>query len=82
MVNSQFQQRQVGVCVVGLVFALVGDIFLENGRRFRVVAIKAVENCVDVLRAIRAVVKCDSHGASCGGEVLLARTQCEDNLEN
>lgn len=70
----QLQQRQVGVAVVGLVGALLSDIFLENGRCLRVVSVQTIEDLVNVLRPLRRVVKCDAHGddvMSSGGVVVV-----------
>lgn len=45
---SQFQQCQIRITVVRLIFALLCDVFLEYRRRFRVVSIEAVEDGVNV----------------------------------
>jgi hypothetical protein len=58
---SQFQQSQIGVAVVSLVLALLGDIFLEYRGGFRVVPVQTIEDGVDVLRPVLGHVECDSH---------------------
>ena len=57
VVNVQLQEGKVAVAVVGLVFALLGDIFLEGGGGLRVVSVEAVEDGLDVLRPVRRVVE-------------------------
>lgn len=70
--DSQLQQRQVRIAIVGLIGALLGDVFLEDGSRLRVVPIKPIEDLVNVFRSVRRVIECDAHGdgriwEECGG---------------
>ena len=51
------QEVKVAIAVVGLVLALLGDIFLEGGGGLRVVSVKAVEDGLDVFRPVRRVVE-------------------------
>ena len=55
--NVQLQESKVAIAVVGLVLALLGDIFLEGGGGLRVVSVKAVEDGLDVFRPVRRVVE-------------------------
>jgi hypothetical protein len=57
----QLQQGEVGVAVVGLAFALLHDIVLEDARRFRVVPVEAVKDLLDMFRPLRREIKCRSH---------------------
>lgn len=61
----QFEEREVGVAVVSLVFALRGHIVLEYTRRLGVVAIEAVQNRVDVLWPLGGKVERDAHSCVC-----------------
>ena len=53
----QLQEGKVAIAVVGLVLALLGDIFLEGGGGLRVVSVEAVEDGLDVFRPVRRVVE-------------------------
>jgi len=64
-IYSQFEEGEVGIAVVCLVGALLGDVFLEYRRRLRVVAVESVQDGVDVLRPVGRVVECNAH--VCGG---------------
>lgn len=55
--NVQLQEGKVAIAVVGLVLALLGDIFLEGGGGLRVVSVEAVEDGLDVFRPVRRVVE-------------------------
>ena len=59
--DVQLQQREVGVAVVCLVLALLHDIVLEDGGRFRVVPVESVEDLLDVLRPFRRVIEGGAH---------------------
>jgi len=75
--DVQFQKRKVCVAVICLVLALLRDVFLEDGGGLWVVAIEAVQDGVDVLRSVRAVVECDAHsGGVCRGRIGV--WLCED----
>ena len=63
--DSQLQQRQVRVAVIGAVLALLRDIVLENRRRLGVVPVEAVEDGLDVLGPVGRGVEGDAH--RCGG---------------
>ena len=60
--NVQLQQCQVGIAVIGPVFALLRNIVLEDGCCLGIVAIEAIENSVDVLGSVGCVVECYAHG--------------------
>lgn len=60
-VHSQLEQGQVGVAVVGLVFALRRDVVLENCRRLGVVAVESVQDGVNVLWPLGRVVERNTH---------------------
>jgi hypothetical protein len=59
--HSQLEQGQVGVAVIGLVFALRHDVVLENSRRLGVVAVQSVQDGIDVLWPLGRVVEGDTH---------------------
>lgn len=59
--DSQLQQRQVCVAVIGPVLALLRDVVLEDAGGFRVVAIEAVEDGIDVLRPFWRIVEGNAH---------------------
>ena len=65
MVDSQLQQRQIGVAVISAVLALLCDIVLEYGRRFGIVSVETIEDGFDVFGPVGGVVKGYAHG--CGG---------------
>ena len=58
----QFEEGEVGIAVICLVLALLGNIFLEGGGGLWVVAVEAVQDGIDVLGPVRAVVEGDAHG--------------------
>lgn len=60
-IDVQLQEGQVGIAVIGLLVALLGDIFLEGRGGLRVVSVEAAEDGLDVLRPIRRVVE-GNHG--------------------
>jgi hypothetical protein len=55
--HLQFEEREAGVDIEELLFALLTDIFLERGRRFWVVSIEAVENFFNVRWALLTTVE-------------------------
>ena len=57
----QLQQRQVGVAVISLVFALLHDISLEYFSRLWIVSVESVENVVNVLRSLHGGIEYDTH---------------------
>lgn len=59
--NLQLQERQIGIAIIGLVFALLGDVVLKYGRCFWVVSIKPVEYCVDMRRPLGRKIECYTH---------------------
>jgi hypothetical protein len=59
--DLQLEEREAGVDVEELLFALLIDIFLERRRRFWVVSIEAVENFFNVRWALFASVERLSH---------------------
>lgn len=59
--DSQLQQRQVCVAVIGPVLALLRDVVLEYAGGFRVVAIEAVEDGIDVFRPFWGIVEGNAH---------------------
>ena len=61
IVDVQLQEGQVGVAVIGLVLALLGDIFLEGRGDLGVVSVEAVEDGLDVFRPVGRVVE-GNHG--------------------
>ena len=61
IVDVQLQEGQVGVAVIGLIFALLGDIFLEGRGDLGVVSVEAVEDGLDVFRPVGRVVE-GNHG--------------------
>ena len=63
---SQFQQRQIGITVVRLVLALLGNIFLEDLRGLWIISVEAVEDGVDVFGPVGAVVEGGHRGGACG----------------
>ena len=63
-IDSQFQQGQIGIAVISPVLALLGDIVLEDGRRFGIVPVQAVEDGFDVFGPVGRIVKGDAHGFS------------------
>jgi hypothetical protein len=65
----QFQEREVGVAVVCAVFALLGDIVLEDGGGFGIVSVEAVQDVFDVAGPLGGVVECYTHG--CGLSIIL-----------
>lgn len=65
--DVQLQQGQVGVAVVGLAFALLHDIILEDARRLGVVPVEAIEYLLDMFRPLRCEIKCRSHGGCVDG---------------
>lgn len=60
-VDSQLQQRQVRVAVIGPVLALLRYVVLEDGRGFGVVAIETVQDGIDVLRPFWRIVEGNAH---------------------
>lgn len=59
--DSQLQQRQVRVAVIGPVLALLCYVVLEYCGGFGVVAIEAVEDGIDVLRPLGRIVEGNAH---------------------
>jgi hypothetical protein len=59
--DVQFQEGKVAVAVIGLVLALLGDIFLEGRGGLGVVSVEAVEDGLDVFRPVGRVVE-GNHG--------------------
>lgn len=59
--HSQLEQSQVGVAVIGLVFALRHDVVLENSRGLGVVAVESVQDGINVLWPLGRVVEGDTH---------------------
>lgn len=59
--HSQLEQGQVGVAVVGLVFALRHNVVLENCRGLGVVAVESVQDGIDVLWPLGRVVERNTH---------------------
>lgn len=64
--DVQFQEGQVGVAVISLVLALLGDIFLEGSGGLGIVSIEAVEDCLYVFRAIDREIE-GGHGCDVVG---------------
>ncbi len=62
--NSQLQERQIRIAVIGALLALLGDIVLEYGRRFGIISVEAVEYGFNVLGPVGRIVKGYAHG--CG----------------
>ncbi len=62
--NSQLQERQIRIAVIGAVLALLGDIVLEYGRRFGIISVEAVEDGFDVFGPVGRIVKGYAH--NCG----------------
>ena len=60
--NSQLQQRQIGIAVVGAVLALLCDIVLEYGRCLGIVSVEATEDGFDVFGPVGRIVKGYAHG--------------------
>lgn len=63
--HSQLKQSQVGVAVVGLVFALRYDVVLENSRGLGVVAVESVQDGINVLWPLGRVVEGNTHFVYC-----------------
>lgn len=59
--HSQLEQGQVGVAVVGLVFALRHNVVLENCRGLGVVAVESVQDGINVLWPLGRVVERNTH---------------------
>lgn len=57
----QFQEREVRIAVICLSLALLCNVFLKNAGGLWVVSIEAIEDGVDVLRPVRAVVEGVDH---------------------
>lgn len=57
----QLQQGQVGVTVIRFVFALLGNIVLENGRCLRIVSVETIEYGIDMIGPIWRRVECRPH---------------------
>jgi hypothetical protein len=55
--DVQFQEGKVAVAVIGLVLALLGDIFLEGGGGLGIVSVEAVEDGLDIFRPVGGVVE-------------------------
>ena len=81
IVDVQLQEGQVGVAVIGLVLALLGDIFLEGRGDLGVVSVEAVEDGLDVFRPVGRVVE-GNHGCDVREERPLnkAATTLSSNL--
>lgn len=60
--NSQLQQSQIRIAVIGPVFALLRHVVLEYARRFGVVAVQTVEDGFDVRGPVGRVVEGYAHG--------------------
>lgn len=61
IVDVQLQEGKVAIAVIGLVLALLGDIFLEGRGDLGVVSVEAVEDGLDVFRPVGRVVE-GNHG--------------------
>ncbi len=59
--DSQLQQGQVRIAVIGPVLALLRYVVLEYGGGFGVVAIEAVEDGIDVLRPFGRIIEGNAH---------------------
>jgi hypothetical protein len=57
----QFQQRQIRIAIIRLVFALVEDVFREDFGGFWIVSIEAVKDVFNVLWSIYGSIKDDAH---------------------
>lgn len=58
---SQFQEGEVGIAVVSLVFALGCHVVVKDARRLGVVAIQAVEDGINVLWPLGRIVERYTH---------------------
>ena len=61
IVDVQLQEGKVAIAVIGLVLALLGDIFLEGRGDLGVVSVETVEDGLDVFRPVGRVVE-GNHG--------------------
>ena len=60
--NSQLQQRQIRIAVIGAVLALLCDIVLEYGRCFGIISVETIEDGFDVFGPVGRIVKGYAHG--------------------
>jgi hypothetical protein len=79
--DVQFQEGKVAIAVIGLVLALLGDIFLEGRGGLGVVSVEAVEDGLDVFRPVGRVVE-GNHGVDVREERSLNKPTglCRPNL--
>ena len=60
--DSQLQQRQVRIAVIGAVLALLRHVVLEYARRFGIVPVETVEDGFDAFGPVGGGVKGYAHG--------------------
>lgn len=73
LIYIQFEERQIGIAVIRLRFALLGNIFLEYCGRLRVISVETVEDGVDIFGPVFAQVESESHS---GGFSSSSRRGC------
>lgn len=59
--NLQLQQSQVGVAIIRLFLALLGNVVLEDGGCLGIVSVETIQYGIDMLRAFRRIIEWDAH---------------------